>query len=531
MAQHETQIIIAGGGPTGLCAAIELARWGVHSVLVERRPLDQQVYPTANHLTPRSMEIFRQWGVADKMRAAGFPQNRPQDCFFLTEMDLPPLAKFSFEDAALTTAGIAPEPALWCPRPFLDPVLIAKAQSCPQITLLHGHEITHRVIGANNVQITATSKEGEALEISADYLLVAEGANSATRDQLGIVMVGTTLEIDIQSLLFRCDGLLERLPAPGVQYWFMPPHAATLVSIDGANTWRAHVPEMALADQSIEDHLSAFCGPVDPLARFPWRPRMALANTYRAGRAFLIGDAAHVVTPYGGMGMNLGIEDAHNLGWKLGAVLQGIADEGLLTSYEAERRPAAREVLCYQGLDLAGDDFTLTAFPMAPPPLPEDINAPTPAGQASRQAIQAELQSTRALEFHKPGLELGFDYTASPAIIAAPSARSDGSHSCPDEWAIYENAAIAGLRAPYFETDAQGPSFDAYGPHFTIAVHDVAQGQTMAAAAKAHNIPVHIIAGPSTYPAWAIIRPDGIIAATGSQFENEDIWPQLVGTK
>ncbi len=529
MKRIETQVVIAGAGPSGLSAAIELARWGVKSVIVERRTREQPVYPTANHLTPRTMEIFRQWGIADDVRHSGFPRPYPEDIFFIAGPHFEPVARMSFVADETAEAARTPESTLWCPRPFLDPVLLAKAGSCPEITLLHGAEIETRTVKESSVSIGGNTKSGDAFAVDGDYLLVAEGASSETRDQLGIELIGTELPEPVESLLFRCPNLSERLPGRGVQYWFLPPHPATIVTIDGAEIWRAHVPARALGERTIDDYLTDFVGPIEPIARFPWRARMGLATSYRSGDALLIGDAAHVVTPFGGMGMNLGIEDACNIGWKLGAVYQGWANEGLLESYESERMVCAEEVLRYQGMTVSDSGFEITGQRLSLPSLPMDMLDETQIGVEARKAAGKILLEDRALEFNKPGLELGFDYGHSPVICSETSTpRLRG----PEDWVKTPTTSEPGQRATHI-VDDQGVLFDAYGPHFTITTNNY-DPAALISTAKERSIPiVHRPLGAPDLPAWRIMRPDGVIAACGdSALEPEvlhGIWDRLTG--
>lgn len=516
MKHFATNVVIAGGGPTGLCAAIELARWGVRSVVLERRTRDQPVYPTANHLTARTMEIFRQWQIAELVRNSGFPRERPEDSYFLADVDLP-VAHITFGGGREFERELSPETTLWCPRPFLDPVLLAKAEGMAEITLLHGVEIEERDIGAERATLVGRGRDGARVSVSGDWLLVAEGASSASRDGMGIEMIGVEMPIQIESLLFTCPGLAERLPQ-GVMFWFLPPRLATVVSIDGRDTWRAHVPAEAMRGQAIEVYLADLLGPLEPLARFPWQPRLKLAKRYRSGRAFLIGDAAHVVTPYGGVGMVTGIEDAFNLGWKLGAVQRGWASEKLLDTYQSERRPAASEVLSYQGMIVADDSYTLTGgLALSLPPLPPSLQDRTELGEKSREQAREILLRTRKREFVKPGLEFGFCYAQSEAILAdGPSARARGSIDREAAWAELEPGVHAGRRAPHMRVGGQRALFDSFGAHFTVVARSPGIASPFLESARTAAVPVAVATvDDPIYPRWTLVRPDGFVAARG----------------
>lgn len=512
-----TNVVIAGGGPTGLCAAIELARWGVRSVVMERRTREQAVYPTANHLTARTMEIFRQWGIAEQLRNAGFPPEIPEDCYFIAGMDIPPVARMTFGGGREFESELTPEPTLWCPRPFLDPVLLAKAESMPEITLLHGVEIEERDIGDEGVTLVGHCRDGTGVSVSGDWLLVAEGAAAATRGQMGIEMIGVQMPIQVDSLLFKCPGLVDRLPQ-GVMFWFLPPKLATVVSIDGKDIWRAHVPSEALDGQTIDAYLADLLGPLEPLARFPWQPRLALASRYRKGRAFLIGDAAHNVTPYGGVGMVLGIEDAFNIGWKLGAIHQGWANESLLDSYQTERRPVASEVLRYQGMVVGEHGYEMTGgLALSLPALPADLQERTAAGEKAREQAREILLRARKLEFVKPGLEFGFCYSQSDAVVSdGPSDRAQGKVDWEASWAELQPQVRPGRRAPHVMIDEGRPLFDSFGAHFTVVAHSPDTVSHLLRSAECAGVPaVPAMVNDPLYPAWTVVRPDGFVAACG----------------
>ncbi|MGB0112256.1 MAG: FAD-dependent monooxygenase, partial [Ilumatobacteraceae bacterium] len=377
----------------------------------------------------------------------------------------------------------------------------------PHVTFLDGHEIDEVSDGADRVVARLTGPGGDGIEVEASWAVVAEGASSATRRTLGIDMVGLRMDApNVDSLLFDSPGLSARLPGRGTQYWFLAPHRATVVSIDGADRYRAHVPMGQLDGVPIEEFLTEVVGPLTPVARFPWSPGLALATTYRSGRIFLAGDAAHIVTPYGGLGMNTGIEDAMNVASKLGAVVNGWAGEQVLDDYEAERRPIARELLRYQGLHLDdGGGFTLdTPLPLELPDLPDGLEE---ADDALRARAGSILDEQRHLEFVKPGLEFGIRYPVDGAPVPERGAA---------EWGSYEPVVVAGQRAPHAESTDGVALIDRLGPHLLVVGRDDI-AEAVAAACGALGLPVETLAtDDELYEGWTIVRPDGFVLAQNS---------------
>lgn len=505
-ATRTCDVVVLGGGPTGLCTALELNRHGIDTVLVERRTRDSVVYPTANHITTRSMELFRLWGLADRIRNGGFPTDHPDGRYFLTSLGSEP-----FHVVEMEPNGASPDPAdrcteasVWCPRPFLDPILIRAIEAAPHVQLLDGWEIDD-VVDDDGIQVSLTAGDGEQQLIQASWAVVAEGSSSRTRAGLGIDMVG--LRIDhptVDSLLFDAPGLAERLPGRGTQFWFLSPHDATIVSIDGADRYRAHVPMARLAGATIDEYLTDVLGPITRVAQFPWSPGLALADRYRQGRVFLAGDAAHVVTPYGGLGMNTGIEDAANIGSKLGAVVAGRCAETLLDDYELERRPVAEELLRYQGLHLDGDGgFTLDdPLPLTLPALPDDLET---ADAATRAEVSRILHEQRHLEFTKPGLELGIEYP----VDGVPAARRG-----PEEWSRYDAHVAAGRRAPHAVGFDGTAVIDAVSDHPVVVVGTEPAVTRLArkcadAAVDVHTMPT----ADERYQGWTVVRSDGFVVS------------------
>jgi putative polyketide hydroxylase len=348
----EVPVLIVGAGPTGLCTSLLLARYGIPSLLVERHA-STSIYPRASGVSTRTMELFRQWGLDERVRAVGFEM---KDTFgpvlpTLTgpEVGRGPLGFPRFEEA-LAVSPVAP---CACPQDALEPVLLEA---------IHGYDLAQVVFGA---ELTAFEQDGEGVSatildraigkqslVRARYMVAADGVYSQVREQLGIAMEGPDHLNEYLSILFRAN--LRALLQHRVYglYFIQHPEAPGLFVTTSANDrWLFAMEWHPERGERIEDYDSQRCIhlirtaagvadlEVELLGKQTFTFAAQVAQRYRKGNIFLAGDAVHRMTPSGGRGMNTGIHDAHNLAWKLAAVLQGWATSSLLETYESERRP------------------------------------------------------------------------------------------------------------------------------------------------------------------------------------------------
>jgi putative polyketide hydroxylase len=350
--QIQVPVLIVGAGPTGLCTSLLLSRYGIPSLLVERHA-STSIYPRAVGVSTRTMELFRQWGLNERVRAAGFEL---ADTFgpVLPTLTGPvvgrgPLGFPRFEEA-LAVSPVTP----WaCPQDALEPVLLEAIHSYEQARVVFGAELT--MLEQDGEAISATILDrttGEQTLVRAQYVVAADGAHSQIRGQLGIAMEGPDHLSEHLSILFRAN--LRPLLQGRVYglYFIQHPEAPGLFVATGANDrWLFAMEWHPERGEQIEDYDSQRCIhlirtaagvpdlDVELLGRQAFTFAAQVAQHYQKGNIFLAGDAVHRMTPSGGRGMNTGIHDAHNLTWKLAAVLQGWATPTLLESYESERRP------------------------------------------------------------------------------------------------------------------------------------------------------------------------------------------------
>ncbi|MEU1516661.1 FAD-dependent monooxygenase [Streptomyces sp. NPDC005811] len=344
---RQTDVLIVGAGPTGLALGIDLARRGVDALVVER---GATLAPGSRGkgLQPRTLEVYEDLGVLDAVLAAGGPYPVGmiwQDGKQAGEHEMFDPAEDGEEGSRFTVPWMIPQ---WRNQEILRARLAELGGG-----IAFGHELTGIEQDAEGV----TAHFASGGPVRARYAVAADGGRSTVRRALGIGMTGETVDPDPLLVAdVRIRGL-ERTwwhvfpPAgEGTGFLALCPLAGTedfqLVAQfpDGTDLEPLLSPAGVRAVIAERTHL----GPGD-VTEVGWssnfRPRAALADRFRAGRVLLAGDAAHVHSPAGGQGLNTSVQDAYNLGWKLGAVLGGRAPESLLDTYEEERRPNAAAML------------------------------------------------------------------------------------------------------------------------------------------------------------------------------------------
>ncbi|MEV0176758.1 FAD-dependent oxidoreductase [Streptomyces sp. NPDC050803] len=339
-----TDVLIVGAGPTGLALGVDLARRGVDAVVVERA---EGLFPGSRGkgIQPRTMEVFDDLGVLDAIRAAG--GNYPVGMIW---QDGKRAGEHRMFDPAEATED----------SPYTEPWLVPQWRT-QEILRARLAELGGKVAFGREMTGLAQDAEGVTVrfangpDLRARYVVAADGGRSTVRRALGIGMTGET--VDPQPMLVadvritgldrdnwhvfpprgEGEGFLAVCPLAGTEDFQVvaqfPEGASVDLSLDGIRKTVAARSHLAPEDVTEVRWASDF------------RPRAALADRFRDGRVFLAGDAAHIHSPAGGQGLNTSVQDAYNLGWKLGAVLRDGADAALLGTYEEERRPIAADML------------------------------------------------------------------------------------------------------------------------------------------------------------------------------------------
>lgn len=531
----ETDVVIIGGGPTGLVLAIELGLRGVRVVLVDDKP-DTATLPAANATQARTMEHFRRLGLAEAIRAQGLPPDYPTDVTYWTRYNSHELARFELPASRDARAMVRSLSGSWsaaelphrCSQLYIEPILKARAQALPSVQLRFASRVEEFADHGSHVSAQVRDlAAGGTRRISARYLVGADGPRSLVRKQLGIAYGGEGgarrdfMGGQMHAIHVKAPGLYDFLGSKRAwMYWaFNPERRAFMAAING-------VDEFVFHTQLREDHGDAVSDAdalrmfwqalgaemdVRFLARLSWKAGFTLvADEFARGRVFMAGDAVHLFTPTGGLGYNTGVEDAVNLGWKLAAVINGWAGPDLLSTYESERRPVALRNTAF------ARRFADSVGLFAPHPRIEEASA---EGAALRAQAGEYLNRHSRAEFNIPGVTFGARYDGSRAIVG------DGTAAPPDEANRYVPSACPGGRAPHAWL-ADGQSlFDRFGFEFTLVCLRE-PGETARAferAARAGAIPLATLAPGSAelrdaYQAdYALIRPDQVVAWRGNE--------------
>jgi 2-polyprenyl-6-methoxyphenol hydroxylase-like FAD-dependent oxidoreductase len=523
MPSIETSVLIVGAGPVGLALACELGWRGVRAVVIEQGE-GEVVFPAAEAVSVRTMEHLRRWGIADAARESEFPQDYPRNVVFVTRLLGYQLARFERDSnaAAHAKAGrFSPEAAIWCPKKWFDPLLRKRAASFPGVTIRNHCRLETFDEDAQGVQATATDlATGKPLVIRAAYLAACDGARSTIRRQLGIEFEGTFAEGHNFGIYLRAPDLLKRQPH-GLASQFLTMgtrHRSALSTVDGKDLWRLSLYVGAGEADTLDPAAcvrEAFGGDLDVeiIRAQPWAGHRVVARSYRDRRVFLVGDAAHMLWPKGGFGANTGIGDAVDIGWKLAAVLEGWGGEGLLASYEAERRPiGVRNV--EEAASNRAADYSLPNDPL--------LEAPGPEGEAVRQRVGNIVRATRWKEWNTLGVQLGYRYAGSPIVVA------DGTPEPPDDPTVYQPSTWPGARAPHHWLSAGRSTLDLFGRGFVLVAQAGTSGEAFMAAAGRLNIPLQVFEATSPDLAalyempLVLVRPDGHVAWRGRQDDNAD---------
>jgi 2-polyprenyl-6-methoxyphenol hydroxylase-like FAD-dependent oxidoreductase len=522
--QERVNVLIVGAGPVGLALAIELGLRGIKVMLVEERAR-AGAQPRAKTTNVRTMTHMRRWGIAEALReAAPLPRDYPTDVVFATTLFGRQLALIpdAFAGAKRRDPRF-PEPAQWVPQYTVEEVLRERLRTLASVRLLLATSFVDAV--QNEAGVAATLRDlttGETQMVEADYLVGADGARSRVREVMGAKMEGDHAFAYNFNVILRIPEFERSPPQPrAIMYWTVNPASPGVFSpLDSGGLWAFAIllpPGVSdMADDEIIARVAAAIGrpvEVEIVTRDLWAAHRLIATRYRNERMLLAGDACHLHPPFGGYGMNLGIADGVDLGWKLAAVIEGWGGDGLLDSYETERRPVHQRTIT----EAVANYAVLSAHLVK-----ADLDGETVESQQARAEVGREIMVAKTREFYTLGVVLGSRYETSPVIT------DDGSAPPPEHYSTFEPSAHPGCLAPHAWL-ADGTSlYDHFGLGYTLLLLDAAAAaitdaaaESIAAAAAEACVPLKVLDLRAEHlrdlyvAPLALIRPDQYVAWRG----------------
>ncbi|PEU90533.1 FAD-binding monooxygenase [Bacillus anthracis] len=369
MKSNDVPVLIVGGGLSGLASALFLAKHNIEYLLIERHP-STAIHPKAGGLTFRTMELFRELGLEQRIKLAGKALENCRGRIVVhtiaeankEELEQMRATQYGNDEELLQKIEkISPSKQTACYQIILEEMMLQEAKTLGG-QLSFYHELVSFEQNENGVKATIRNRETEKESvIHCDYLIAADGAKSKIREQLGISTEGRgTIGGYYMNIYFEAD-LSEFIQgdAFGFSMVLHPEVLGALIPVDNARRWIYHVSYDPLKGERPEDFTIERCKQIlqtaigstnvesEIVSVLPWEATESTATRFQDNRVFLVGDSAHIMPPTGGFGSNTGIQDAHNLAWKLGAVIKGKAKPKLLETYHEERYHVAKLTTAY----------------------------------------------------------------------------------------------------------------------------------------------------------------------------------------
>ncbi len=439
-------VLIIGGGPCGLAAAIALGRCGVKTLLIEKHP-STSFHPRGHVVNARTMEILRTWGLEEDVRARGIPHDRNQGVAFVRSVageQIGEIRTFADRQRNRIIETYGPSAKTSCSQDLLEPVLRRGAEAQRSVLARFGTRLDSLTQDEASVEARMSDPNGKSRTVRAKYAIAADGARGTLRDQLGVELSGDGALGNQIGVYFEADLWPLVADRPNLLWWiYNEKTVGVMIALDGRRRWTYNFGYNAEKDKP-EDFTPERCAGIVKAAigmdgmdvsirdiRI-WQMQARIAQTLRVGRVFLAGDAAHPLPPTGGQGMNTAVGDAHNLSWKLALVVKELADPRLLDSYEQERLPVIRfnveqSVRNARKMAVAGLGGIMRTH--------EDFREEDVARM--RKAIPQQRE-----HFDYYGQTFGYAYR-SPAIL------DEGGDAMPREINTYEATTAPGGRAPH----------------------------------------------------------------------------------
>jgi 2-polyprenyl-6-methoxyphenol hydroxylase-like FAD-dependent oxidoreductase len=520
----QVPVLIAGGGPVGMTLACELAQRGIACMLVERNVTTTR-HPKMDITNARSMELFRRLGLADKLRAVAVPETSNFDVSWITSLSGHELYRFRYPSVLewrerirdRNDGSMPAEAPMRVSQVEIEPVLQRAVQAERNVEARWGVAFEDLARDGEGVTATLRTADGKAEQVRCRYLVGCDGGTSRVRNCLGIRLGGQARVMQRFMTHFRSNArhVLQRW---GIA-WHYQSAAGSLIAQNDRDVWTLQTRwPQDVAPESIDPHalLRVFTGcdfDYEIVVANAWTPHLLVAERYGADRVFLAGDAAHQYIPTGGYGMNTGIGDACDLGWKLAAVLQGFGGPGLLASYDAERRPVGLRN-CGASKRHSEVRAEIGALYRA------DLTAEGSAGEAARSEAGRRIAAIGNAENESYGIEYGYAYRDSAIICGDP-----GAH-IPDDPLRYVPSTAPGVRLPSVLLGEGTPLFDRLGRWFTLLCVAARPSEALVAAAAKRGVPLEVLEldAPELAKVYGrgllLVRPDQHIAWSGNECDD-----------
>lgn len=524
----ETPVLIAGGGPVGMTLALNLARYGVPSILVERNPATTR-HPKMDLTNARSMELFKRLGLTEKLRDAGVPRENAFDILWITSLVGHDLHRFHYPSAnakreiirAENDGSHASEPPLRVSQVQIEPVLKAAIDANPLVTVRFGTTF-ERIVAQDDAGVTAEisdSETGARETVRCQYLAGCDGGGSRVRRAIGVELDGEMAVAGAHMVHFRTNDR-ELLQRWGPVY-HLQTGGGTIIAQNDDDIYTLQawlIPDLGIEDMRPEDVLEGWIGKkfdYEILQANPWTANFVVAQKYRSGRVLLAGDAAHQFIPTGGYGMNSGIADAAGLSWALAANVLGWGGDALLDAYEAERLPTAwwhlEAARRHMGVRMEIGQVYAEAG---------DLTSEGPEGDARRAEASRKIEALGNAENESWGIEFGYRYDASPVVSAEPDPPAiDPLTYHPTTW--------PGARLPHIFLEDGVSIHDKLGLFYTLIAIDDFDSASIEAAAAELDLPLEIVrlARPDLRDLYErnliLVRPDQHVAWRGDALPDD----------
>jgi 2-polyprenyl-6-methoxyphenol hydroxylase-like FAD-dependent oxidoreductase len=502
-------VLVVGGGPVGLATGLVLERLKVPTLVVERSATTTD-HPKSRGCWVRTMEIFRQWGVADAIRARGLPDGTDVFAYFdpVTGLEHGRTKPEPRGDESPTWKSLVAQDAVE------EELLAAMAGSTEVRFATEAVGIMDR---GDHVEVQLRDVATGSLETwTADWVVAADGAGSATRRALGIEMIGPAVLRVVLNEYVRVDMSARPIAKEAAGIFCVPTDpmrpSVTFLNTEGGDRWlmlcqigdQTDERDRPYTDDEVADMVRWYLDvPGQPVSRInssTWRMSMQTAAQFRNGRVFLVGDAAHRFPPTGGFGLNSGVQDAHNLAWKVAFVHHGHAGESLLDSYDVERRPVADANAAFS----FGNSLRM-----------EQVDRAARSGDPGRFEFWIDDLDNH---LHSVGQSLGFRYTHGAVI-------DDHSTPPPQSSRYYTPSDAPGHRFPHLWLDEARTrsTLDWFEDALVIVTGEHAADWRAAAATVSHELGVplrtEILPARSVTAGCkvgtrgaALVRPDGHVA-------------------